>query len=67
MCPSNLAQGTSRPYELLDTKAEPDAIMRSNLWELLGESDYILNVGIMKIIFGQSTECGDFKAWLHII
>lgn len=39
--------------ELLDTKPEPDAIMRSNLWELLGENDYILNVGIMKIIFGQ--------------
>lgn len=53
--------------ELLDTKPEPDAIMRSDLWELLGESDCILSVGIMKIIFGQSTECGDFKIWPHII
>lgn len=53
--------------ELLDTKPELDAIMRSNLWELLGENDYILNVGIMKIIFGQSTECGDFKIRPHII
>lgn len=39
MCPSKPAQGTSCLYELLRTKPEPDAIMRSNLWELLGESD----------------------------
>ena len=42
--------------ELLGFKPEPDAITRSNLWELLGESDYSLNVGLMQIIFGQSTE-----------